>query len=516
MAALWRAYAFPVILSFMFSHTRRHSFLFFALLLALVACAAPAVSADEGLTERTEIFLIYKGGAPIGYSHTTLKKLQGGDPKFARWAIESEIYMRISIKNAFRDTLQRSAEIIGGNLRLLEMESALTMGKEKYELTAKSDNSSLFVTSKNSARTHRTETPYPMGAVPVSAAPLLLARLDLENGPESRVIKVVNPGMDRLSISEMAVFIEGRAPVTQDGKVLDAILLRTEMDGLETFMKMDAKGAVYECVQPAVGIKQVRVSARDFQAVKEFESWDVTDSSVLDAGRRLPNSETLAWVDADITWNEKAELTLTSAHQKVRSNSTSSRGPYRASVRVTREPQAPDKAKISDAERRACLAADSKIQSTHEAVRDAAAEAAGKETGALKQAQLIARWIHENIRPDPATWNNDHAAATTLARGAGMNKHVAILFAAMARSRGIPVRVATGVIYTGGLLIAHFWNEAYIDGSWVTVDATAPDPMRPAPVRIKLAQGPNTEIAGDRAAPAIKSLRIDITGSGQR
>jgi len=64
--------------------------------------------------------------------------------------------------------------------------------------------------------------------------------------------------------------------------------------------------------------------------------------------------------------------------------------------------------------------------------------------------------------------------------------------------------------------VAHFWNEVYIDGAWMTVDATAADPLRPAPVRFKLAQGPDTEIAGDRAAPAMKSLRIDITGSQKR
>jgi len=503
----------------MFSKARFWPPLFLILLLLLTGTCGTsgraAAAANDGLKARTEIFLIYKGATPIGYSSTTLKKLGNGDSDFARWSIESEIYLRMALKNSFKDTYQRSTEIIGENLRLKEMESVLLVGDEEYKLSAKSDNNSLYVTTEYGGHTQRTEEPYPMGAVPLSAAPMLLSRLNLDKGPKGRNIKVVTASPTRLDVSDMGVFVEGPAVVTQGGKLLDVRLVRTELDGLETLIKIDTRGNVYECIQPAVGLKQTRVSLENLQAVKEFSGWDVTNSMIQPAHSLLPNSDTLDGVDADLNWSANADLSLSSDHQQVR-NTTNRRGSYRASVHITRQPSPPVKEPLPENERRAFLAAGPKIQTSHPAVKEAAALAAGKETDPLKQAQFIARWIHENIYPDPATWGNDHSASVTLDREAGMNKHTAILFAAMARSRGIPTRVATGMIYTGGLFIAHFWNEVYIDGAWMTVDATAADPLRPAPVRFKLAQGPDTEIAGDRAAPAMKSLRIDITGSQKR
>jgi hypothetical protein len=84
-----------------------------------------------------------------------------------------------------------------------------------------------------------------------------------------------------------------------------------------------------------------------------------------------------------------------------------------------------------------------------------------------------------------------------------MNKHAAILFAAMARSQGVPARICAGKIYSMGLFVTHFWNEVYIDGRWLTIDATAENPAVPAPLRIKLAHAANT----DRATAIADSIK---------
>ena len=50
----------------------------------------------------------------------------------------------------------------------------------------------------------------------------------------------------------------------------------------------------------------------------------------------------------------------------------------------------------------------------------------------------------------------------------------AVLLAAMARSRGIPARVAMGLVYMEGRqsLGYHMWNEVYVGGRWIGLDAT--------------------------------------------
>ena len=72
----------------------------------------------------------------------------------------------------------------------------------------------------------------------------------------------------------------------------------------------------------------------------------------------------------------------------------------------------------------------------------------------------------------------------------------AYLFAAFARSLGIPVRVVNGLVYSeahGGFLF-HTWNEAWIAGrGWRPVDATFGQPLADA-THIKLVEG---EAAGE-------------------
>jgi len=50
------------------------------------------------------------------------------------------------------------------------------------------------------------------------------------------------------------------------------------------------------------------------------------------------------------------------------------------------------------------------------------------------------------------------------------NEH-AVLFAALTKAVGIPVKVVLGVVYLDGRFYYHAWNEVYL-GKWVPVDST--------------------------------------------
>ena len=50
----------------------------------------------------------------------------------------------------------------------------------------------------------------------------------------------------------------------------------------------------------------------------------------------------------------------------------------------------------------------------------------------------------------------------------------AVLLAALCRARGIPARVAIGLVYVSAAqgFGYHMWNEVWIDGGWIPLDAT--------------------------------------------
>lgn len=60
----------------------------------------------------------------------------------------------------------------------------------------------------------------------------------------------------------------------------------------------------------------------------------------------------------------------------------------------------------------------------------------------------------------------------------------AVLLAALLRARGIPSRVAVGLVYVADpsqpRMVYHMWTLAHIDGQWVQLDATAPGGRAPA------------------------------------
>jgi transglutaminase-like putative cysteine protease len=65
------------------------------------------------------------------------------------------------------------------------------------------------------------------------------------------------------------------------------------------------------------------------------------------------------------------------------------------------------------------------------------------------------------------------AAEVARSREGDCTEH-AVYLAALARARGIPARVAVGLVYitSAQAFGYHMWTEVWIDGRWIPVDAT--------------------------------------------
>jgi hypothetical protein len=86
------------------------------------------------------------------------------------------------------------------------------------------------------------------------------------------------------------------------------------------------------------------------------------------------------------------------------------------------------------------------------------------------QIKALGQWLYENIDKQPVISIPD--ALTTLdSRKGDCNEHAA-LFAALAGSRNIPVRIVAGVMYHERSFYYHAWNEVCIAGKWISIDTT--------------------------------------------
>ncbi|GMW01042.1 MAG: hypothetical protein AMXMBFR84_21790 [Candidatus Hydrogenedentota bacterium] len=111
------------------------------------------------------------------------------------------------------------------------------------------------------------------------------------------------------------------------------------------------------------------------------------------------------------------------------------------------------------------------IQSNDPAIREQARAIVGKESDSWKQVSLLYTWVFENIDKIPAL-SIPSATEVLASRRGDCNEHT-VLFTALARSLGIPTRIAIGLMWgeDGKCFYYHAWPEVFMD-KWIWVDPT--------------------------------------------
>jgi len=153
------------------------------------------------------------------------------------------------------------------------------------------------------------------------------------------------------------------------------------------------------------------------------------------------------------------------------------------------------------------LASTPYIQARNKLITDLAQAEAGNAASDLERVTILTEWVFKNLEKRPVLGIPD--ALTTLSTKMGdCNEHAA-LFAALARSIGIPTRVVAGVTFSEEAFYYHAWNEVCLDGDWYSVDTTTN--QFPADLsHIKFVEGETNEQV--RIAALLGKLQIEIVG----
>lgn len=116
------------------------------------------------------------------------------------------------------------------------------------------------------------------------------------------------------------------------------------------------------------------------------------------------------------------------------------------------------------------------LQWKDERVRKHADLAAGDATDPAEIARRMEKYVHTKL--ENKTLSTALASASEVAQTLeGDCTEHAVLLAALLRAKGIPSRVAVGVVYVDKLFAfgGHMWTEANLSGKWVPLDATLGD-----------------------------------------
>lgn len=142
---------------------------------------------------------------------------------------------------------------------------------------------------------------------------------------------------------------------------------------------------------------------------------------------------------------------------------------------------------LSSEERAAALASDPFVQSDHPRIREAALAAAGDGEDDAARADLLHDWMYETLEKE-AVVSIPSALDVLRTKQGDCNEHT-VLYVALARSLGIPARIAIGLVWSDDLegFYYHAWPEVYLD-RWVWIDPTLGQ-RRADAARLKLFDG---------------------------
>lgn len=109
------------------------------------------------------------------------------------------------------------------------------------------------------------------------------------------------------------------------------------------------------------------------------------------------------------------------------------------------------------------------VQSDDPRIQALARRIIGRERRADRVAELLTRWVYENLEKR-VTVSVPSAIQVMEERSGDCNEHT-VLYVALARAVGLPARTAAGVVYLRGRFYYHAWPEVWT-GEWVAVDPT--------------------------------------------
>ena len=115
------------------------------------------------------------------------------------------------------------------------------------------------------------------------------------------------------------------------------------------------------------------------------------------------------------------------------------------------------------------LAAEPLVQSDDPRIQAQARQIVGRERRAGAVAELLTRWVYDNLKKE-ITISVPSAVQVLEERRGDCNEHT-VLYVALARALGLPARTAAGLVYLRGHFYYHAWPEVWL-GQWVAVDPT--------------------------------------------
>lgn len=428
-------------------------------------------SAEQPQTEndRETWYVILMGDQRVGYDHKIERTETDDGRALRRTAADTRMLIKRFGEQVEMVNRYTSLETIDG--RLLSFTSE---GLPADSSGAVQDGKLTIETTSAGKKVVRT-VDWPADAGGFFAADQSLRAQPMQPG-ETRTLRFLQPGFNTLGTEELTAGDFEPTELPSGAQDLLRIESHLMIEGSEQPVMathwVDRDGELLKSILPAMQLTFYRATEEEATAAGQEAPLDLGVSSVVPLGQPFDSARQSrrAVYEVELTDGDPAAVFPTCATQRPRAT-----GPHTAELTVTSlDPQSPP-AEVGPAAPPAPgdREPNSLIQSDDLAIVAMSRAAAGAKKSPLAKALALERYVHDNIREKNFSTTFASAAEVAKQLSGDCSEH-AVLLAALARAAEIPARAAVGLVYapSEGGFAYHMWNELFIDGRWMPLDAT--------------------------------------------
>ena len=411
-------------------------------------------------------------GNRVGHGHTQVKRVE----KDGRGLLQIDALTHLSVKRFGQTTSQEmrftSQETPEG--QMLGFTSEMQMGPVPVRSSGRVEGDELLVETSTLGKTLSRKIPWSKDYRGGYATEQSLLEKPMKPG-ERRTIKALLFGFDQVATVEL---------VAKDYESVELLsgtfkLLRIEsstklptMDLSKSTVWMDSAGETLKSHTNMLDLISYRASKEQAMAKTDLAELDFGWDVSIKVDKAIPHAHDTRKVRYRIHLDndDPSGTLLTGPSQSLKplDDHTAELTVYAVRPDQPGNPQAPAE-EPTEADR----TPSNLVQSDDAKVVALAKQAAGDERDPWKLAVKLERFVNQLI--EKKDFSRAFAtAAEVAANPVGDCTEHAVLLAALCRARGIPARVAVGLVYLPGEQIFgyHMWTEVFIDKQWIPIDAT--------------------------------------------
>lgn len=411
------------------------------------------ISSQARVSGRDTWMNIFHHDRRIGFSHSVLENTQDG------YLLKETVFMRLNTMGMVQDLNLNTIGKLNRDFTLSQIDFKLDSGRFRFSAKGEVEGENLVITTQSVGEPKRYEIK--LKTRPYLAVGLLDAvrAAGLEAG-KTYTFQVFDPA----SMAQQPASIKVIGP--EDIYVNDVETLSTKVElsfkGVVQTAWIGEDGSVLK-EMGLLGIYLEKSSREDVLSGAPFEAGDdLTELASVGSNVKIDDPAGLKGLRLRITGISLDQIHMVGGRQSIEGED----------ILVIKKESVSDIEKIENFEildaQRPYLEPSMNIQSDHPRIKDLAGRIVSDKDLPLEKVKKLYRWVYDNIEKRPVVSMPD-ALSTLENRMGDCNEH-AVLFAALARSAGIPTKVEAGLVYLKGRFYYHAWNLVYV-GQWVTVDA---------------------------------------------